>query len=114
MPALVRGVILLWAGLIAKIPNGFVICDGNNGTPDLTDRFIVGAGDSYDPDDTGGAINHVHTFTGDGHSHDVNPGPNVGAGANFDDETSDTAVTGTTNPTAALPPYYALAFIMKT
>jgi len=114
MPALARGVILLWAGQVHLIPDGFVICDGNNGTPDLTDRFIVGAGDAYDPDDTGGATFHTHDFTGDGHDHDLVGGPNIAAGANFDSTTGETAVTGTTNPTFALPPYYALAYIMKT
>lgn len=37
------GVILAWSGTVANIPSGWVFCDGNNGTPDLRDRFIVGA-----------------------------------------------------------------------
>jgi hypothetical protein len=38
-----KGVIVMWSGAIANIPSGWVLCDGTNGTPDLRDRFIVGA-----------------------------------------------------------------------
>jgi len=48
------GGIIMWSGSIANIPSGFALCDGNNGTPDLTDRFIVGAGGSESVGDTGG------------------------------------------------------------
>jgi hypothetical protein len=37
------GAILAWSGTIASIPTGWAICDGTNGTPDLTDQFIRGA-----------------------------------------------------------------------
>ena len=50
-----QGGIIMWSGLIASIPTGWNLCDGTNGTPDLRDRFIVGAGSSYDRNDTGGA-----------------------------------------------------------
>ncbi|MCS7019132.1 MAG: hypothetical protein RMJ87_05950 [Cytophagales bacterium] len=49
------GGIIMWSGSIATIPAGWALCDGNNGTPDLRDRFIVGAGSSYVPGNTGGA-----------------------------------------------------------
>ncbi|MGJ0848633.1 hypothetical protein ACR77J_18340, partial [Tissierella praeacuta] len=42
-----KGAILMWSGSIANIPEGWALCDGNNGTPDLRDRFIVGAGRAY-------------------------------------------------------------------
>jgi hypothetical protein len=49
------GGIIMWSGSIVNIPSGFALCDGTNGTPDLTDRFVVGAGGSkYSVDDTGG------------------------------------------------------------
>jgi len=48
------GGIIMWSGAIANIPSGFALCDGNNGTPDLTDRFVVGAGGSEAVGDTGG------------------------------------------------------------
>ena len=37
------GVITMWSGTVATIPTGWVLCDGNNSTPDLRDKFIVGA-----------------------------------------------------------------------
>jgi hypothetical protein len=59
------GVILLWSGSIATIPPGWQLCDGTNGTPNLRDRFIVGAGTTYAVGATGGAaqINIAHTHT---------------------------------------------------
>lgn len=38
-----QGCILMWSGTIAAIPSGYVLCDGLNNTPDLRDRFVVGA-----------------------------------------------------------------------
>jgi len=53
--AFVTGMIILWYGNTGNIPTGFVLCDGNNSTPDLRDRFVVGAGSAYSPGDTGGS-----------------------------------------------------------
>ena len=49
------GTILPWYGALGSIPSGFVLCNGSNGTPDLRDRFLVGAGYSYNLGNTGGA-----------------------------------------------------------
>lgn len=49
------GLIAMWSGESNNIPNSWALCDGNNGTPDLRDRFIVGAGSSYSVGDTGGS-----------------------------------------------------------
>jgi len=57
------GIILLWSGSEASIPDGWVLCDGQNGTPDLTDSFVRGAGGSFAPGDTGGSATHTHTAT---------------------------------------------------
>ena len=67
------GMISLWYGSIGSIPAGWYLCDGTNGTPDLRDRFIVGAGNSYSVAATGGATSvtlstanmpaHSHTAT---------------------------------------------------
>lgn len=51
-----RGVITMWAGATNAVPSGWALCDGNNGTPNLKDRFIVGAGQSYGVGNTGGSI----------------------------------------------------------
>ncbi|MGE0635549.1 MAG: hypothetical protein AB7P01_03855 [Bacteroidia bacterium] len=67
-----RGVILLWSGSVATIPSGWALCNGASGTPDLRDRFVVGAGNTYAVAATGGAAtstlavanlpNHTHTY----------------------------------------------------
>lgn len=49
-----RGIITMWAGATNAVPSGWALCDGNNGTPNLKDRFIVGAGQSYGVGNTGG------------------------------------------------------------
>jgi len=108
------GFIMLWAGAIVDIPDGWVLCDGNNGSPDLRNRFIVGAGDTYAPDDTGGSSNHTHTFTTDGHSHLIAAGTAIGAGTNLLNQTMESVDTGVTDETTLLPPYFALAYIYKT
>jgi len=47
------GGIILWSGTIATIPSGWVLCNGANGTPDLRDRFVIGAGGSFDSNTSG-------------------------------------------------------------
>jgi len=108
------GIIAIWSGSIVSIPTGWVICDGNNGTPDLRNRFVVGAGDTYAVDANGGAVNHNHAFTADPHTHDIQVGAAIAAGASFNDVTGTGNATGTTDNGSSLPPYYALAYIMKT
>lgn len=49
------GGIILWSGAVNAIPTGWLLCNGSNSTPDLRDRFVVGAGSTYAVDDTGGA-----------------------------------------------------------
>ena len=78
--AFVTGMIILWSGAADAIPSGFVLCDGNNSTPNLSGRFVVGydaSNGDYDVNDTGGAENvtltiaqipnHKHTTSFDGH-----------------------------------------------
>jgi len=114
------GVIMLWSGASNAIPSGFVICDGNNSTPNLQDRFVVGAGNSYSVGATGGATQDnvsisisISGNTG-GLSHYVsgsgNPGGNNGG-------THQHSFSGSGSGSAnvdTLPPYYALCYIMKT
>lgn len=142
------GVITLWYGSLASIPNGWYLCDGGNGTPDLRDRFIVGAGSTYAVAATGGSANatlvsHTHTansvVTDPGHYHisgmpsDYNAfgteaisttNQKTGTQSVSTSPITNTVTTGitvaTTNSTegssatnANLPPYYALAYIMK-
>lgn len=108
------GIITLWYGAIGIIPAGWVLCDGNNGTPDLRNRFVVGAGDTYAVDANGGAVNHAHPFNGDGHDHTMPGGTDIKAGANYNQTTNQNFVAGTTDNGSSLPPYHSLAYIMKT
>jgi hypothetical protein len=146
------GVIVMWSGSIASIPAGWYLCNGSNSTPDLRDRFIVGAGSTYAVAATGGSadaisVAHTHTFSAttssDGaHTHDLamyqsssassgqcslTNGPQSSnnafcqdsgnfvrsAGAHTHTVSGTTASTGSSGTNANLPPYYALAYIMK-
>jgi microcystin-dependent protein len=60
------GMIMMWYGDISEIPDGWALCDGNNGRPDLRDRFIVGVGTTYALGDTGGATGFAAGVTGAG------------------------------------------------
>jgi hypothetical protein len=107
------GMIILWSGTIASIPSGFALCDGNNGTPNLGDRFVFGANPTAIPGTTGGSLGHTHTATQPTHTHTPPPGMGFAFGtfmsSNF--PTAQPAIT--VNPTDNLPPYYVLAYIMK-
>jgi microcystin-dependent protein len=137
------GLISLWSGSVASIPSGWLLCDGSSGTPDLRNRFIVGAGSTYAVAATGGSadaivVSHTHTATSavtdPGHTHNIqnqNQGTvdselqsARGNGTNLYTVPTDSAFTGITVATtvasagssgtnANLPPYYALAYIMK-
>ena len=52
--AVPSGIICLWSGSVDNIPDGWALCDGQNGTEDLRDKFVVGAGNSYAVNATGG------------------------------------------------------------
>jgi hypothetical protein len=54
------GVIVMWGGLLSAIPTGWALCDGQNGTPDLRDRFVKGAAAAANPGATAGAATHAH------------------------------------------------------
>jgi hypothetical protein len=62
-----RGAIIMWSGALDSIPAGWALCDGYNGTPDLTDKFICGVQTGEDPGATGGSA------TIPAHNHTVNP-----------------------------------------
>lgn len=68
------GVIVLWSGAVSAIPTGWAICDGANGTPNLTGRFIVhadaDAAGTYNVAGTGGAATDAITTSSNGaHTH---------------------------------------------
>lgn len=132
------GGIIIWSGSSAAIPSGWVLCDGTNSTPDLRNRFIVGAGSTYAVGATGGSadaivVSHTHTatVTDPGHAHtfsstlsDTIGGagsqPGYRGSGTTTTSTASTGIsvsnssTGSSGTNANLPPYYALAYIMKT
>ncbi len=107
-----KGIIALWSGVLADIPFGWKLCDGNNGTPDLSDRFIFGASLTLDPHLTGGFATHLHYYRGPGHTHSLPAGSDIAAGTDVSQSSNSSVSEGNTNPTASMPPFYTLAFIM--
>ncbi|MBR57407.1 MAG: hypothetical protein CMH54_05035 [Myxococcales bacterium] len=116
------GMIAMWSGLATDIPDGWALCDGTNGTPDLLGRFIQSVpAVANPPGATGGAnvldISHTHTFSGgtssvgpSGCGACNNPSPNFVGGHSH-------SFSGTTTPGGGSidnrPLFYTLAFIMK-
>jgi len=161
--AFVTGMIMLWSGSTGTIPSGWALCNGSSGTPDLRDRFVVGAGSTYAVNATGGSkdavvVSHSHTLsgtTGAGGSHSHKVLANVGVtdtgafgssdqvarnsvgglgnqdytlcktttgatvgntstiGTHTHSLSGSTSSVGSSGTNANLPPYYALAYIMK-
>jgi microcystin-dependent protein len=131
--AFVSGMIMMWSGSIASIPSGWLLCNGSNGTPDLRNRFVVGAGSTYAVGATGGSadaivVSHTHTINDPGHSHTYTATLNEFASGRIslndrypvqtnNTGTSTTGITvnntGSSGTNANLPPYYALCYIMK-
>lgn len=135
------GFIGMWSGSV--IPDGWYLCDGNNGTPDLRDRFIVGSGGEYDIGSTGGEKTHTLTVNEmPNHNHNFALGNGSYAGSNGSEyggltdgnkdlcewEKDAARSSSSNNHTYTYltsdaigggqshenrPPYYALAFIMK-
>ena len=137
------GMILLWSGSIATIPAGWAICNGTAGTPNLMDRFVVGAGSAYAVGSTGGTTTHVHNVAVGGTALTINQLPPHSHGPEAGSTGFITNGTGAGNPTGGgtlgtspatgltgfgeahshtatadtrdhRPPYYALAYIRKT
>lgn len=108
-----KGMIILWSGLIADIPGGWQLCDGTNGTPNLKNSFIVGAGDTYVVAATGGSTFHDHVIDDEEHLHDISAGAAIAAGSDFGSNTDSSLADLSLQNANHLPPYYALAYIMK-
>lgn len=92
------------------VPKGWLLCDGNDGTPNLVGKFAMGAANTGELKDSGGSINH---------SHSVNQLTNAD-GWNADDmnrndnpKTTGYGHTHSTNSVEHLPPYQKIIFIMK-
>ena len=121
------GSIIMWNGAVNEIPTGWALCNGQNGTPDLRNRFVVGAGSSYTVGATGGEATHTLTVAempSHTHSYKFKGADLAGAfkKSNFFycqknpydlSNTANTDSKGGGQPHNNLPPYYALCFIMR-
>ena len=119
LSVLPAGVICMWSGSV--IPDGWALCNGESGTPDLRDRFVIGSGGNYSTGDTGGNdsidISHTHEYSGttDG---SVYYDKSTNSGNTYYATHRHTHTYGGTTYSSGgihsiLPPYFALAYIMK-
>lgn len=132
------GIIVMWSGDASTIPEGWSLCDGSRSTPDLSGRFVLGAG-RHDIGATGGERSHSHTASEHSHTVDVpqtrstnkavidggsipirvyaavETGSDRGDHVHLvdPDPTTSSSERASISQTEHLPPYYALAFIMK-
>lgn len=107
------GFIAMWYGSVANIPKGWALCDGENGTPDLRDRFVAAAGNTYAVGDTGGLVQHNHSVIGTCPIHDISGGTDIAAGEPKNNRTLISNITGNTDNESLLPPYHGLLYIME-
>ena len=132
------GCIIVWSGAVGAVPSGYYLCNGLNGTPDLRNSFVLGAGSTYSVGQTGGStdaviVSHTHTasVTDPGHNHNYTTATassstansfTAGTGTTINTGTTTTAstgisvsnsTTGVSGTNANMPPYYALCYIMK-
>ncbi len=125
------GSIVIWSGTVASISTGWQLCDGTNGTPDLRDRFVVGArqdSGGVSMTNVSGSLTKIggeakHTLTiaeipAHAHSYRWWPGWYFSGSSEYGakggpDDSHQTGSAGGGQPHNILPPYYALCFIMK-
>lgn len=122
-----KGGIIMWSGTIATIPSGFALCNGENGTIDLRNKFPLCAGQDsggdYDTGDTGGEA--AHTLTENempSHRHTVGCSYGTDENAGYIGGTSqdkdlmfstNTGYVGGGGAHNNMPPYLVLPFIQK-
>lgn len=116
------GCIVIWSGTTDNIPTGWALCDGQDGRPDLRDRFVLGVGAAHGVGETGGSETVALTVGQmPEHSHDVRI---IGININGDAKCGVTNSGGTrgknqifpsgsSQPHPNMPPYYTLAYIIK-
>ena len=123
----VTGMIILWSGAANAIPTGFVLCDGNNNTPNLSGRFVVGydaSNNDYDVNYTRRSesvtltVNqipaHTHTYIDQYVAIDNGYRPWPASNNDCAARNINSGSTGGGQSHENRPPYYALCYIMKT
>lgn len=133
-----HGIICMWSGAFEDIPDGWALCDGTNGTPDLRTKFIFTAGHGIVPMQKGGRYDHRHVVTVGAHEHShsasalpaspsldsgdkiINSEPDGHYMEQTYEHTHDITVQAqmhdhdtTVDIQNHFPPWYALALIMK-
>lgn len=139
--AIPSGIICLWSGSVDNIPDGWALCNGENGTEDLRDKFVVGAGRNYAVNVTGGSASQAVNLSGStgattltvnqipSHTHGLNKDFSSNGGnkifymANAAGTSFNTSATGGggshshslsgSATVSTLPPYYAKCYIQK-
>lgn len=111
------GIICMWSG--DTVPDGWAICDGTNGTPDLRGRFILGVSEKHALGETGGEEKvtltvdqmpkHAHSMGGTGYS----TAGSLSIGFDVSAPIRSTSLTGGDKAHNNMPPFYALIYIMK-
>jgi len=114
------GLICMWSGLISNIPAGWYLCDGDNGTPNLTDKFIKAT--TSDPGGTGGSSTLTHSGVSV-QDHPAQDHTKITSTKHWDEQAGDSSydahpalahvITQPSDHTNVEPVYYTLAFIMK-
>ena len=127
-----KGVIWLWSGSIDNIPEGWALCNGENNTPDLRGRFVLGVNPNSKKNSEF-TVNEMLSKGGEEtvklevkhlprHSHpdNFNETGAGGDGSHYDSggyrlrTNGNKGFTGEDKPHNNMPPYYTLAYIMKT
>lgn len=127
------GTIVIWSGSEDNVPEGWALCDGQNGRPDLRGKFVLGSSDSHEIGETGGEETHVLTENElASHAHNVkikNDSGSTMSGYSLIVEGGSSKLlftnsggvssartminTGNSAPHNNMPPYYTLCYIVK-
>lgn len=117
------GCIVIWSGSSDNIPDGWHLCDGTDGTPNLRDRFVLGAGNSHEVGETGGSEevtltveqmpSHNHVLPVRSSTSGSSSGLLVVGTGNGSNSGNYVKYAGSSNPHPNMPPYYTLCYIMK-
>ena len=117
------GVVVAWSGTEDNVPEGWSICNGENGTIDLLDKFVLGSGPNHAVGETGGSEEVTLTVEQmPQHNHEVSfkrssekaMSSNNGNLTGTEPVAANTKVTGSSRPHPNMPPYYTLLYIQKT
>lgn len=132
IPIIPSGIIMIWSGNSSNIPEGWVLCDDDNGTPNLSDKFVIAAGTNYPIGSTGGETEVTLELTQiPPHNHSIGTEETDADYAYEYDKYKAIGISSTGNTTGTkywsaetlnsgggeshnnMPPYYSLCYIMK-